>query len=182
MKIYPSAALGYRAWMLSDDQLLSLNARGIAWEPGENIARCFKDLHEGDHKPPSPDCHCGFNAYNELSRVERMIFILKSAASARLTLPRRYVIGAVAGYGDTQVHVTGWRAERARIIAISGVCEAWRLTQSERDDLTARYGMPIATDSEDLVRLASAYHPTPIEARPDITGRRKNAGSRLIDL
>jgi glycine cleavage system H lipoate-binding protein len=97
--------IGYRAWHLSPRAELvpwSLAASG-AWVPGVNTAVC----HAGKkHHPPAADCMCG-------------LYALASARDRRLHGSEGQIVGAIAAWGDIELHRTGFRAEHAAVVALA---------------------------------------------------------------
>jgi hypothetical protein len=95
--------LGYRHWRLHDARLWS-PFKAYAWSPGVNAARCT--LGTGHPEPaPGHECACGLHAwYRPCPRL--------GYATPDL------VGGAVALWGDVELHPTGLRAQYAAIIAL----------------------------------------------------------------
>ena len=92
--------IGFRAWHLDDDGSLvpwSLQGAG-AWQPGVNTAVC----HAGkDHQPPATGCMCG-------------LYALATACDHRLHGRDGQIVGAIAAWGDIELHRTGFRASTRR--------------------------------------------------------------------
>jgi hypothetical protein len=111
---------GYRWWTLTAPDLSGDPSRAgrdwapgklagmrDRWDAGENIARCLtgsQRYHE-DAEIPHPSCSCGFWAYWTLQ-----VHDLSGTA-----LP---VCGVVKGYGAVMIGERGFRAARARIVAL----------------------------------------------------------------
>jgi glycine cleavage system H lipoate-binding protein len=97
--------IGFRAWHLNGDGALvpwALSGAG-AWEPGVNTAVC----HAGkSHAPPAADCMCG-------------LYALASSRDPRLHGLDGQIVGAVAAWGDIELHRTGFRAEHAAVVALA---------------------------------------------------------------
>lgn len=100
--LYAEPVLGFRLWAARADALMGVTYEQL-WKPGENVARCGS--RPVRHEAPAPGCRCGFNALNQL------------APEASL-YGRRYVGGAIAAWGEIEMHATGFRAERACLIAL----------------------------------------------------------------
>ena len=99
------AVIGFRQWRLRDDGLWSLHAADI-WGRGLQTAPC---LGEEAHSGPAPqnECTCGFYAwYSPTPRTA-------SAATPDL------VAGAVALWGQVELHAHGMRAQHAMIVALA---------------------------------------------------------------
>jgi hypothetical protein len=95
--------IGYRHWRLRDGVLCS-PFKDYAWGRGVNAARC---ANGAGHAEPAPghDCECGLHAwYRPCPRL--------GYATPDL------VGGAVALWGDVELHPTGMRAQYAAIIAL----------------------------------------------------------------
>ena len=79
-----------------------------AWEPGANTAVC----HAGRrHTPPAADCMCG-------------LYALASEYDHRLHGRDDQIVGAIAAWGDIELHRTGFRAEHAAVVALAEPEEA----------------------------------------------------------
>jgi glycine cleavage system H protein len=101
---FAAPILGFRVWRLRWDGALvpwSAGAAG-AWVPGVNAAVC---LHGRDHVPPGRECTCG-------------IYALADWQDYRLHDPGQ-VVGAIAGWGEVEVHRTGFRAQYACVLGLS---------------------------------------------------------------
>jgi hypothetical protein len=99
------AVIGFRQWRLHDGGLWSLHADD-RWGRGLQTARC---LGEAAHDAPAPEnqCTCGFYAwYSPTPRTA-------SVATADL------VAGAVAMWGQVELHAHGMRAQHAMIVALA---------------------------------------------------------------
>lgn len=99
------AVIGFRQFRLVCAELWSVYA-DYRWGPGEHIAVC--DAQPG-HAGPAPQkgCTCGFYAlYTPPPRGA-------SAATADL------VAGAVALWGQIELHAHGMRGERATVVALA---------------------------------------------------------------
>jgi glycine cleavage system H lipoate-binding protein len=133
--------IGYRAWRLGDDGALvpwALVGSG-AWEPGPNTAVC----HAGRrHTPPAADCMCG-------------LYALASEYDHRLHGHDDQIVGAIAAWGDIELHRTGFRAEHAAVVALAEPQDAdaaqlaaarYEVPLVPRDELAItarRYGRPV---------------------------------------
>jgi hypothetical protein len=95
--------VGYRQWRLYDARLWS-PFKDYAWRRGVNAARCT--LGAGHAEPaPGHECACGLHAwYRPCPRL--------GYATPDL------VAGAVALWGDVELHPTGLRAQYAAIVAL----------------------------------------------------------------
>ena len=95
--------VGYRQWRLHDGVLHSAFVE-YAWSRGINTARCEIDVSHAD-PAPGHECVCGLHAwYRPCPRL--------GYATPDL------VGGAVALWGDVELHATGMRAQHASIVAL----------------------------------------------------------------
>jgi hypothetical protein len=98
--------IGYRLWRLDDEALWSPYVEE-RWERGVHEAVCRAD--RADHADPAPahDCSCGIHAWYEPCPT------LSWAAT------RHLVAGAIALWGDMELHPFGMRAARGMIVALA---------------------------------------------------------------
>jgi hypothetical protein len=126
---FSECVLGYRAWEIDDrDRLWPLSDHRRPWAPGINTARCncrdpnalsFEwNWSDGrrvlepapQHAPPVEDCVCGLYAWRRPSRPW---------ALDRRFASGRFVCGAVAAWGQVQVHHDGVRAQYACVTVLA---------------------------------------------------------------
>jgi hypothetical protein len=101
--------IGFRQWRLRDGALHSMWTDD-RWDDGMLRARCRAgafDAVAGPNAAPDPDCNCGVHAWH------RQVPLGASALVGDL------VAGAVALWGEVEVHATGMRGERAKIVALA---------------------------------------------------------------
>lgn len=99
--------IGFRQWVVSDDLELASVHKSGAWVPGWNVAVCHRRAVP-DHECPGrhDQCQCGLYALHRPNA-----FWYRS---------RRDVIsGVVAARGRIEVHASGFRAQEARVVALS---------------------------------------------------------------
>jgi hypothetical protein len=98
--------IGYRLWRIGDDALWSPYVEE-RWERGVHTAVCRAE--RADHAEPAPahDCSCGIHAWYEPCPT------LSWAAT------RHLVAGAVALWGDMELHPFGMRAAHGMIVALA---------------------------------------------------------------
>jgi hypothetical protein len=156
-----SAVIGFRQWRLRGcSELWSLRTED-RWEPGVLVARCLGEEH---HDGPAPEhaCTCGFTAwYAPRPRGA-------SAATADL------VAGAVALWGQVELHPHGMRAERAMVVALA-LPMSWGAKR--RRILAAADALEVpAVPARRLVRTALAHGDViPPHMRPPDTTPNKRA-------
>lgn len=128
MPTFSDCVIGYREWKAdAEGQLWPLRAGRRPWQPGINVARCncwspnslrFEwSWFEGRrvleqapaHAAPDAVCRCGLYSW----RRPR-----KAWYDAPVWGASRQVVGAVASWGQLQVHATGVRAEYACIVVL----------------------------------------------------------------
>lgn len=120
VSITPKAALGYRIWKLEDNSLLSLSLPN-SWEGKNTQAVCLK--HSSNHKAPQADCDCGLYAYKEFGSAVRSLcshwhyFGLHYLQSP--DYQTKFLIGLVAGRGQSYVYEQGFRSEEMSIVALT---------------------------------------------------------------
>ncbi|WP_205698757.1 SCP2 sterol-binding domain-containing protein [Conexibacter sp. SYSU D00693] len=101
---FHAPVVGFRAWHLDDDGVLrAWTFRDAIWEPGVTTARCVR---AASHRPPVADCSCG-------------LYALSDPSDRRLRFTGDQVVGAIAAWGDLEVHRTGFRAEHACVVALA---------------------------------------------------------------
>lgn len=151
--------LGFRAWKLDDDGSLRAWAADVPWVPGPNRAYC---VTEPSHAAPVSHCMCGLYALADVHDPR-----LHSGVD---------VIGAVAAWGEIELHTTGLRAEWMCVLALASPalsdCPLWAVAAAER------YAVPLV-DHEDLfdaglasARPVSSCEPPSRPRRPARRGRR----------
>ena len=59
--LYPSALIGYRAWVLREPGYLCSTMGQVPWRTPTEKASCY--FHA--HRSPDSDCHCGLYAFHE---------------------------------------------------------------------------------------------------------------------
>ena len=98
--------IGYRLWRLGEDTLWSPYVEE-RWDRGVHTAVCRAE--RGDHAEAAPahDCSCGIHAWYEACPT------LSWAAT------RHLVAGAIALWGDIELHPFGMRGARGMVVALA---------------------------------------------------------------
>src|SRR3954452_9558978 len=125
---YVEAVVGYRAWHVAGDGLLRpWTFTALPWSPGVNSAVCARDDR---HAPPVGDCMCG-------------LYALTDPADRRLDFRADQAVGAIAAWGDLEVHRTGFRAQEACIVALALPARIGVEGRDRLERAAARYGVPL---------------------------------------
>ena len=125
---YLEAVIGYRAWHLGDDGVLKpWTFTALPWSAGVNRAVCARDDR---HRPPVADCMCG-------------LYALADPSDRRLHLQGEQIVGAIAAWGDLEVHRTGFRAQEACIVALALPDRAGVDQRDRLERAAARYGVAL---------------------------------------
>jgi glycine cleavage system H lipoate-binding protein len=147
---------GFRTWMLDrTGALVPYTGQTGPWSAGVNTARCARGAA---HVAPATDCSCGIYAFHHPSR--------------RLTCEP--FVGAIAAWGDMEIHRDGFRAQHAVVLALAGA-RTPALTKAAE-----RYGVPIVPRSalQPLAALLTGTLPVslvdlPPHGSPDWLARRR---------
>ncbi len=122
------AVVGYRAWHVEEDGLLRpWTFMALPWQPGANRAVCARDVR---HAPPVADCMCG-------------LYALTDPADRRLDFRADQAVGAIAAWGDLEVHRSGFRAEHACVTALAVPDRAGFEQREALARAAERYGVPL---------------------------------------
>jgi hypothetical protein len=151
--LLPEPVVGFRAWRVRPDGGLAPKVASAPWSSNEpTAAHCWPPPHagharRGPHAAPHRACHCGIHAYHsiELMRPEKTPFT-------------NFVYGAVVAAGRIVVSREGFRAERARVVAVSyNPLSADRPEAMARLERVARgYRIPLVPQ-EDLEAYARTF-------------------------
>jgi glycine cleavage system H lipoate-binding protein len=161
------AVVGYRAWHVEEDGLLRpWTFMALPWQPGANRAVCARDVR---HSPPVADCMCG-------------LYALTDPADRRLDFRADQAVGAIAAWGDLEVHRSGFRAEHACVTALALPDRAGFEQREALARAAERYGVPlVAADclSDEALRHGAPlpddlWAPSPSWPPP----RRRTSGTR----
>lgn len=154
---FSECVIGYRSWKL-DDWVLTPVSFGSPWRPGVNRAVCkahetasvwYLDPSEQPkpktHPAPQQNCTCGLHAYHEIPEQP-------DGTGAQI------IVGAVAAWGNLQVHCNGFRAEYAQIVAL--------VADAGLDEIAELYGVPLV--AREMLAAEAQQHgsPLPTSMRP----------------
>lgn len=161
--------IGYRAWHLNRDaELVPWSLMGAGpWVPGVNTAVCHAGKH---HHAPASKCMCG-------------LYALGSPRDRRLHGLDTQIVGAVAAWGDVELHRTGFRAEHAAVVALA-IPQDSALERAQR--AADRYEVPLVPRNE-LELTARAFgrpiDPTILDepGRPDPEIHLGETGLALVE-
>src|SRR4051794_8660688 len=125
---FVEAVVGYGAWHIEPDGLLRpWTFTALPWQPGANRAVCAREVR---HEPPVADCMCG-------------LYALTDPADRRLDFRADQAVGAIAAWGDLEVHRTGFRAEHACVTALALPARACFEQREALARAAERYGVPL---------------------------------------
>ena len=153
--------VGFRAWRIANGKLLSPYVP-CRWEGRLMHASCFDANrallhHEGwltePHRSPDPECQCGIYAYHR--------------PGLRTYFGEHYWCeGVISAWGRLVVHADGWRAEHARVEALSLVDPGdLRLAQALWI-IAERLGVPVVAAGELEHVAETAGRPVPASLLP----------------
>jgi glycine cleavage system H lipoate-binding protein len=167
---FVQAVVGYRAWHLEDDGTLRpWTFSALPWDPGVNQAVCARDVR---HAAPVEDCMCG-------------LYALTDPADRRLDFRADQAVGAIAAWGDMEVHRTGFRASHACVTALALPDGAGYEMREALARAARRYGVPLV--AADALSDEALKHGAPLPeemfpaAPPPASwpGRRRDAAQRF---
>lgn len=113
--------IGFRMWTAENGLLRSSGAGNALWDPDVTVAECEgfdkvralippslahlldePEVSREPHPAPKADCGCGLYAYHGPQALDGVA-----------------IFGAIAAWGRVEVHEVGFRAEKARIVALA---------------------------------------------------------------
>ncbi|MEA2172318.1 MAG: hypothetical protein QOF76_5618 [Solirubrobacteraceae bacterium] len=107
--LFNECVVGYRYWSVVRDTLEPISV-GPAWRPGVNTAICHAKTTTAErHAAPASGCDCGLYARHAIPPPPHQAW----------APGKTYVLGAVAAWGNLEVHRSGLRAEHAQILALA---------------------------------------------------------------
>lgn len=142
---FVQAVVGYRAWHLEDDGTLRpWTFTALPWDRGANAAVCARDVR---HAPPVADCMCG-------------LYALTDPADRRLDFRADQAVGAIAAWGDLEVHRTGFRASHACVTALALPDGAGYEMREALRRAARRYDVPLV--APDALSAEALRHGAPL--------------------
>jgi hypothetical protein len=143
--LVPNGLLGYRFWLNYNGRLTALHNRYV-WEPGVNQASCggnplirrpTKMAHNFD-----PSCSCGFYAR----------YFPEDLLDMSATSNLNSVVGVIEATGRVAHGTRGFKAEKARILAICPVSTLLHPSKKTLPIMAGYYGVPLLRNMEEIVR------------------------------
>lgn len=144
----PIPVRGYRIWTVNDSQPGLVGATGHRWTSPEQTATC--DAARDDDDLPHSDHRCSDYGYG------CGIYAAKSADDVDPGPSIRWVLGLVSLTGKVIEHDHGYRAARARVVAIVGHGVDHAVATSDSDHIHAVFAEGLAA----LHRLGTFAPPT----------------------
>lgn len=148
--LIPGTLRGYREWKYDEvGQLRPITFHSKIWRGGEQTAKCGVPpcpnpescLEPAWHHSPVPapvqECTCGVYAYlapNPLRRRPGVVF------------------GAIEAWGKVVIHETGFRAQHARVIALSAEIYEGQESSPFAAILHANPGIAVCSTDEQLIK------------------------------
>jgi|ERR1035437_6098888 hypothetical protein len=166
-----SPVLGYRAWMLetSNHLLKPLYqaeksepgrrwVRKVYWGPGVNKAyceygdQCFspeaRAKENREDRAHIEKHQCGLYANHTLKQV---------LGDEDRTSSRNMIIGAVIGWGKSSIHDLGWRASKARILALLVPADCTKTEKKNYKILAHKYQIPLFDNQKSFLWYTEEY-------------------------
>jgi hypothetical protein len=155
-----TAVIGFRQWRLHGSELWSLRATD-RWDGSVQTAHCESGTHAGP--APANGCTCGIYAWYD-----------PPPRGASLAT-RELVAGAVAVWGQVELHAHGLRAQHAMLVALA-LPFSWG--EKRRRILAAAEPLGIPTVPARRLKATAMEHGEPIPRRmrpPDTTPNKRQA-------
>lgn len=136
----PKPLIGFREWGVDHAGRLSARYQtyalsgGDPWgTPGRSaVARCGHKEPGSHHRPASAGCTCGLYGYYEIPRLYKDPIL---DHDREMVSGENIVFGAFVGFGEVTKHRRGFRAQKARPVALRWSPLAEKVAE--------RYGIPI---------------------------------------
>ncbi len=129
----PAPVHGFRVWRIEDDRVMG---NQLHWREHELEATCLREIPGEDLPHPVDRCGppaCGIYAVKDLA-------MFPSEVSGGLI--NRSVVGVVAMTGKVIEHELGYRAARARVVALCATIDGRTLITDDEDDIRAVFAGP----------------------------------------
>lgn len=175
--VFSEAVVGFRVWKI--DAFGRLRPQSIdhaPWQPGVNTAVCRRVEHEATyyslyelqpapapavrHSAPHHECACGL--YARFGHEALMDYTLPSMDEMLMPL----VAGSVVGWGNMEVHRSGFRAQHAQVTALALHPNMPAPVAELVERVAEAYGVPAVADH--VLPAEAGLHgaPLPAEALP----------------
>lgn len=158
----PGRIHGLRGWSLYEEgpfRRLGSRTRAMIWPPNDNmVAACLGSEYSAAHPAPAPGCHCGIHAHHPFGAgVEVLAESLATPESGFANGIGWTVYGVISAWGRVEVHADGFRAERARPVALL-IARNWHDTTYGRaiEETAAEYVLPVIIVEPDPKAIAAA--------------------------
>lgn len=166
---FPSALIGFRNWGYSEiggelyltsmfNHLAKANYRDL-WHPGVNHAICHGMLVR-DEVFPHHNHECGFNAFKTVRDAKAF----KDKFRSIFLHPSSFLTGTILGFGQAQIHDTGWRSEKALPLALLVPPKLTVPGQGRKiHGLADKYNLELFQSERDLLRHAISQNALALE-------------------
>lgn len=155
----PGVIHGLRSWALYQEGpfwRLGSRTRATIWPPNESLVAHCVATQERRHRAPDPGCGCGLHAYHPFGAGVTGVAELFAAPEPGYANGAGWtVFGVISAWGRIEVHSEGFRAERARPVALL-TAENWRGTAYGRaiEETAAEYVLPVVEIEPDANAIA----------------------------
>jgi hypothetical protein len=172
---FSECVIGYRQWAVDAlDQLWPMAVSHRPWEPGTNKAVCDADKRQAmwisggylfgpgephrklprKHRAPHRDCECGLYAWRRIQPA----WMTREGQLKPPVMPP--VTGAVAFWGDVQIHRAGFRAEKACVVTLAHHDDERSEVIAALERVARRYRVELVALSD--LEVAASRHGTPL--------------------
>ena len=143
--LVPGRLRGYRLWGLQDKEpLLHSTNTTHCWQRGDNEAMCCYYNHP-DAPAPISMCHCGFYAKHDHTYFDDIAGWIEDTT---------YVAGVIEAWGKILLGDKGFRAQYARIVAITPYTNLSLKNRHRIKNIASSYGVEY---QERIEYLAERY-------------------------
>lgn len=196
--LYPAAFYGFRRWTLRtpDDGPMELRSPhyDFSWRRPEYAASCLtvqgalkKHEENAPHRPPEHDCQCGFYSYFEVPEPSHYWGFWGYTVGN--------LIGLIVATGKIQLHETGMRSERVKVIALTPTREddlpklerflaqpGWEAVHivpvDELPALAPEFGSPVPANEIEAIRKRNLAKREEARQRAEIKRRKEAEAAR----